>query len=122
MEERCKNCDYQKETEDGKKYCFLDERYFSDFPDEPNQYDNMDREHEFVGVDMTNQEAIEELADVFTRYDGNKNKDVLEAFDKAIEALQQIKKIKDIVNSPYFFMREDVFAFRYEAICKIVEE
>lgn len=65
---------------------------------------------------MTREEAIDRLKGLF----GNGYPEQEEALDMAIQALEQIDKIKQIIAIDNSVIQEDVM--KYKMICEVVEE
>lgn len=71
---------------------------------------------------MTREEAIEiiKCGDIYNRW----GKDGEEVEKMAIEALEQIEKIKSIINDPFYFRGMPVYfehdVLRYKAICEVL--
>lgn len=69
---------------------------------------------------MKRAEAIEWLEYHIAITDYNKDDDLLKAFQYAIEALQIIQKLKEIINIPNLVIQEDVL--KYKMICEVIEK
>ena len=75
---------------------------------------------------MTNKEAIDILINYFKppiiRNDGKSMAHLLalEAIGKAVDALEAVGKIKEIINISNFVIQEDVL--KYKMVCEVVEK
>lgn len=72
------------------------------------------------------EEAIERLkTDIYKYADFTENPNENEfwmAFDMAIKSLEQIEKIKSIINDPFYFRDMPDYLLRYKAICEVLKE
>ena len=70
-------------------------------------------------MNMTNNEAIETLKVAKSEIEWEYPMDYQIALDKAIEALEQIDKIKEIIAIDNMVIQEDVL--KYKMICEVLE-